>query len=145
MQSKNFFIFITILRTAVATLPTTLELLVFQNGQRIGCVNGYGKFITSTAACFLFQTQEIEGSENKNIWASGYGTCSADSGVIECYEPQGAPAIFTQHGTDLELVGFGTTFSANSNPDASDRIGVDILVGEGGGETFLLQVHALSG
>ncbi|KAH9995158.1 hypothetical protein F4779DRAFT_200032 [Xylariaceae sp. FL0662B] len=145
MQIKHAIFFLAALRGAVATLPETFELLVFRDGQRIGCVNGYGKFVTSGIACYLFRAQSIDGSENKNIWASGYGTCSADSNVIECYEPKGAPAVFTQRGADLELVGSGTTFSADLEPDSSDRMGVDIIVGEGGIETFFLQVHALSG
>ncbi|KAI1394717.1 hypothetical protein F4819DRAFT_501607 [Hypoxylon fuscum] len=110
---------LSVLPAAIATLPLTLELLVFQAGQRIGCVNGYGKFITTTA--------------------------SAEAGAIDCYEPVGAPAPFTLNGADLELVGCGTAFSAPSIPATDDRTGVDIIVGSGGSEQFFLQVHSVSG
>ena len=95
MQFKSVVVFLSALPAAMAVLPMTLELLAFQNGQRIGCVNGYGKFISSTAACYPFRTQDIAGSDNKNLWAFGYGTCSTESGVIDCYEPEGAPTAFT--------------------------------------------------
>ncbi|KAI6087802.1 hypothetical protein F4821DRAFT_99776 [Hypoxylon rubiginosum] len=145
MQFKNAALFLSAVSAAVATLPPTLELLVFQNGQRIGCVNGYGRFISSTAACFPFRTQDIDGSDDKNLVAFGYGTCSTESGVLDCYEPQGAPAVFTQNGADLELVGSGTAFSANSIPSSDDTAGTDIIVGSGGSEQFFLQVLSVSG
>lgn len=103
MQFKNAALFLSAVSAAVATLPPTLELLVFQNGQRIGCVNGYGRFISSTAACFPFRTQDIDGSDDKNLVAFGYGTCSTESGVLDCYEPQGAPAVFTVSKTTQPL------------------------------------------
>ncbi|XXG99004.1 NAD-dependent isocitrate dehydrogenase [Hypoxylon texense] len=145
MQFKNAVLFLSAFPAALAILPMTLELLVFQDGQRVGCVNGYGKFISSTAACYPFRTRDIEGSDNKNLWAFGYGTCSTESGVFDCYEPEGTPAIFTHNGADLELVGSGTTFSANSIPSSSDTAGAEIIVGSGGSEQFFLQVHSLSG
>ncbi|KAI2621135.1 hypothetical protein GGR54DRAFT_90078 [Hypoxylon sp. NC1633] len=145
MQIKNSFFFLSALPAAMATLPMTLELLVFQDGQRIGCVNGYGKFITSTIACYPFRAHDIEGSEYKNLWAFGYGMCSTETGFVDCYDPAGVPAVFTSTGADLELVGSGTAFSANSIPDSGDRAGIDIVVGDGGSEQFSLQVHALSG
>ncbi|EMR65345.1 hypothetical protein UCREL1_7688 [Eutypa lata UCREL1] len=147
MQFKNAALFVSALLPAaiMASLPATLELLAFQNGQRIGCVNGYGKFITSELACYPFRAMAIEGSDNRNLWAVGYGTCSTESGTLECYEPEGEPSAFTLNGADLELVGTGTSFSANSKPDTDDRMGVEIIVGDGGSEDFFLQVHAVSG
>ncbi|KAI1257714.1 hypothetical protein MGN70_000758 [Eutypa lata] len=171
MQFKNAALFVSALLPAaiMASLPATLELLAFQNGQRIGCVNGYGKFITSELACYPFRAMAIEGSDNRNLWAVGYGTCSTESGTLECYEPEGEPSAFTVrnhfksplalhpslslavlipgdlNGADLELVGTGTSFSANSKPDVDDRMGVEIIVGDGGSEDFFLQVHAVSG
>ncbi|KAI1770846.1 hypothetical protein F4818DRAFT_431211 [Hypoxylon cercidicola] len=142
MQFQNVALFFSALPAAVAILPMMLELLVFQDGQRIGCVNGYGKFISSAAACYPFRTRDIEGSDNKNVWAFDYGTCSTESSVLECYEPEGVPAIFTHSGADLELVG---SFSANSIPGSDDVGRVSIIVGSGGSERFFLQVHFLSG
>ncbi|KAI2617016.1 hypothetical protein GGS26DRAFT_603324 [Hypomontagnella submonticulosa] len=145
MQFKGAVLFLSVVPAAMAILPTTVELLVFQNGQRIGCVNGYGKFTTSTAARYPFRTRDIEGSDDKYLWAFGYGTCSTESSVIDCYEPEGAPAAFTHNSADLELVDSGTGFSANSIPSSDDTKGVDIIVGNGGSEQFSLQVRGLSG
>lgn len=96
MQFKNAALFLSALPAVLATLPATLELFVYQDGVRIGCVNGYGKFITGNLACYPFRTQAVDAtSDDRQIWASGYGTCSAESGTLECYEPEGAPSSFT--------------------------------------------------
>ena len=92
---------------AMASLPMTLELLVFQEGRRIGCVNGYGKFVVNTLGCYPFRAQavaadgddsddddDVGSEENRRLWAAGYGTCSAEAGVLECYEPAGQPSSF---------------------------------------------------
>ncbi|KAI4869386.1 hypothetical protein F4820DRAFT_444240 [Hypoxylon rubiginosum] len=71
-------------------------------------------------ATYPFRTQGIEGSDNKNLQAFGYGTCIAESGVLDCCEPEGAPAIFTNSGADLKLIGSGIAFSANSIPNSGD-------------------------
>ncbi|RYP76624.1 hypothetical protein DL769_003584 [Monosporascus sp. CRB-8-3] len=174
MQFKNVALFLSVLPAAMASLPLTLELLVFQNGQRIGCVDIYGKFVTNARSCFPFRAMDIPGSDNKHLWTAYGGKCSADSGVLECYETDGEPSEFTvspiqlhpptlspshsgtgtsasladiitaQNGADLELVGAGTAFSASSVP-ALDSAGADIIVGDSGSEKFFLQVRALSG
>ena len=90
---------------AMASLPPTMELLVFQEGRRIGCVNGYGKFVVNTLGCYPFRAQAVaadddgddddnSSEENRRLWAAGYGTCSAEAGVLECYEPAGQPSSF---------------------------------------------------
>ena len=89
---------------AMASLPPTMELLVFQEGRRIGCVNGYGKFVVNTLGCYPFRAQAVaadddgdddnSSEENRRLWAAGYGTCSAEAGVLECYEPAGHPSSF---------------------------------------------------
>ncbi|KAK7752377.1 hypothetical protein SLS62_005714 [Diatrype stigma] len=150
MQFRSVALFLSALPAALANLPPTLELLAFQDGQRIGCVNGYGRFITNKLACCPFRAQTIDASsDSSNLWAVGYGTCSAEPGTLECYQPEGEPSAFTLNGTDLELVGtvtgIGTSFSANSKPDPEDRKGVETIVGDGGSEVFSLQVHAVSG
>ncbi|RYP66896.1 hypothetical protein DL771_007553 [Monosporascus sp. 5C6A] len=144
MQFKNAALFLSALPAVMAILPPTLELLVFQNGQRIGCVDIYGKFVTNTRTCFPFRTVDIPRSDNKHLWTVHGDKCSADSGVLECYETDGEPSKFTRNGADLDLVGTGTAFSASSIP-AADSGGADIIVGDSGSEKFFLQVRAVSG
>lgn len=94
-----------VIPAAMASLPPTMELLVFQEGRRIGCVNGYGKFVVNTLGCYPFRAQAVaaddddddednSSEENRRLWAAGYGTCSAEAGVLECYEPAGQPSSF---------------------------------------------------
>ncbi|RYP05839.1 hypothetical protein DL765_009713 [Monosporascus sp. GIB2] len=144
MQFKNAALLLSAIPAAVANLPPTLELLVFQNGQRIGCVDINGKFVTNARTCFPFRAMVIPGSNNKHLWSVYGGKCSADSGVLECYAPSGEPSEFTLNGADLELIGAGTAFSANSIP-ALASAGADIIVGDSGSEKFFLQVRPVSG
>lgn len=140
MQFKSVALFLSALPAAFANLPATLELLVFQDGQRIGCVNGYGKFITNKLACYPFRTQSIDASsDNRNLWAVGYGTCSAESGTLECYQPEGEPSAFTVRHTDDDddddalfcaVVGNIADLMLELTPFASQLNGADLeLVG----------------
>ena len=90
-------LFTAVIPAALASLPTTLELLVFQDGRRVGCVNGYGRFVANDLGCYPFRAQAVDGDEpeeNRKLWAVGYGTCSAEAGVLECFEPAGPPSSF---------------------------------------------------
>ncbi|KAH9894624.1 hypothetical protein F4778DRAFT_784053 [Xylariomycetidae sp. FL2044] len=133
-----------LLPSALATLPGTLELLVFQNGQRAGCVNRYGNFTTNHISCYPFRAFAIPGSEYQNVAGNALTKCSTDTGLLNCRV--GEPAAFTQNGADLEHIGTGTSFSVNSIPTSTDdTVGVDIIVGGAGPIAVFLQVHGISG
>lgn len=74
-----------------ATLPRTFELLAFENGQRIGCINGYGNFITGSLACYPFNTV---GTPVENVAIRGYEPCSASNGSLVCYQAAGPSSLF---------------------------------------------------
>lgn len=80
-----------VIPTALAILPRTFELLAFQNGQRIGCINGYGNFITYKIACYPFNTYGTL-AETNNI--RGYEACSAANGSFVCWEAEGERSLF---------------------------------------------------
>ncbi|KAG7050863.1 hypothetical protein JMJ77_0001495 [Colletotrichum scovillei] len=125
-----------------ATLPRTFELLAFENGQRIGCINGYGNFITGSLACYPFNTV---GTPVENVAIRGYEPCSASNGSLVCYQAAGPSSLFGLTGADLDLIGNGTLFSADSFPQTSDRVGVPVGVGANGSVPMALQVRGLTG
>ncbi|KAI3535711.1 hypothetical protein CSPX01_11235 [Colletotrichum filicis] len=125
-----------------ATLPRTFELLAFENGQRIGCINGYGNFITGSLACYPFNTV---GTPVENIAIRGYEPCSASNGSLVCYQAAGPSSLLGLTGADLDLIGNGTLFSADSFPQTSDRVGVPVGVGANGSVAMNLRVGGLSG
>ncbi|KAK1704796.1 uncharacterized protein BDZ83DRAFT_758710 [Colletotrichum acutatum] len=125
-----------------ATLPRTFELLVFQNGQRIGCINGYGNFITGSLACYPFNTV---GTPVEKVAIRGYEPCSVSNGSLVCYQAVGPSSLYGLTGADLDLIGNGTLFSADSLPQTSDRVGVPVDVGDDGIGAMSLQVRGLSG
>ncbi|KAF6811523.1 hypothetical protein CSOJ01_05656 [Colletotrichum sojae] len=130
--------------TALATLPRTFELLAFQNGQRIGCINGYGNFITYRIACYPFSTYGVLGETNE---IRGYEACNAVNGSFSCFETENVRSLFavSLNGADLELVGSGTQWSADSLPDIEDRYGVPTNIGGEGAVPIFLQVHSVQG
>ncbi|KAI1759283.1 hypothetical protein GGR53DRAFT_471488 [Hypoxylon sp. FL1150] len=72
-------------------------------------------------------------------------SAGTESGVINCYEPESALAVFTHNGADLELDGSGTAFSANLILSSDSTAGTDAIVGSGGSEHFFFHIHSLSG
>ena len=69
----------------------TFELLAFENGQRIGCINGYGNFITGSLACYPFNTV---GTPVEEVAIRGYEPCSASNGSLVCYQAAGSSSLF---------------------------------------------------
>lgn len=90
MQFKTALLLLGAMPAAMATLPRTFELLAFQNGQRIGCINGRGNFITGTLFCYPFNSNpDIDPTTVR-----GYERCSATDGVLSCYEVVDEAALF---------------------------------------------------
>ncbi|KAK1467648.1 hypothetical protein CCUS01_07179 [Colletotrichum cuscutae] len=140
MQLRSIALTLSSIYGAFATLPRTFELLAFQNGQRIGCINGYGNFVTGGLACYPFNTV---GTPVEEVSIRGYEPCSASNGSLVCY--QAAEPRHQVAGTYLDLIGNGTLFSADSLPQTSDRVGVSVDVGANGSVVMALQVRGLSG
>ncbi|KAK1525498.1 hypothetical protein CABS01_00587 [Colletotrichum abscissum] len=142
MQLKSIVLTLSSIYGAFATLPRTFELLAFQNGQRIGCINGYGNIITGSLACYPFNTV---GTPVKEVAIRGYEPCSASNGSLVCYQAAEPLSLFGVAGTYLDLIGNGTLFSADSLPQTSDRVGVSVDVGANGSVVMALQVRGVSG
>ncbi|ORY54728.1 uncharacterized protein BCR38DRAFT_415222 [Pseudomassariella vexata] len=143
MQLKNTALLILASAFVVlASLPRTFELLAFKDEVQVGCVNNRGNFITNHLYCIPF---------NSNVTVdpttiTAYNKCSCADGMLNCYNPQGAPSLFTKSGADMSLDGFGTAFSVDSWPVSTDEIiGVPLKVGIGMNGTIILQVKAVSG
>ncbi|KAJ0327615.1 hypothetical protein COL5a_005583 [Colletotrichum fioriniae] len=107
MQPKFFALALGSIGGVLATLPRTFELLAFQDGQRIGCINGYGNFITGSLACYPFNTV---GTPVEQVAIRGYEPCSASNGSLVCYQAAGSSSLFGLTGADLDLIGNGSAF-----------------------------------
>ncbi|KAK1462060.1 hypothetical protein CMEL01_14027 [Colletotrichum melonis] len=142
MQLRSIALPLSSIYGAFATLPRTFELLAFQNGQRIGCINGYGNIITGSLACYPFNTV---GTPVEEVAIRGYEPCSASNGSLVCYQAAEPSSQFGVAGTYLDLIGNGTLFSADSLPQTTDTVGVSIDVGANGSIVMALQVRGLSG
>ena len=91
MQSKAFLLVVVAIPAATASLPRTFSLYAYQNGQRIGCINGYGRFTTSDMACYPFNSDP----NVKPTTIRGYEPCSTANGTLVCYEVEGSVSQFT--------------------------------------------------
>ncbi|KAJ3942055.1 uncharacterized protein N0V96_007544 [Colletotrichum fioriniae] len=102
MQPKFFALALGSIGGVPATLPRTFELLAFQDGQRIGCINGYGNFITGSLACYPFNTV---GTPVEQVAVRGYEPCSASNGSLVCYQAAGSSSLFGQIRSLSHLIG----------------------------------------
>ncbi|KAF9875448.1 hypothetical protein CkaCkLH20_07268 [Colletotrichum karsti] len=142
MRFTNFLPALAAIPAVLATLPRTFELLAFQNGQRIGCINGYGNFVTNKLVCYPYNTV---GDPAETNYIFGYEPCSAANGSFVCWQAEGERSLFGLSGADLNLIGVGTLWSADSLPDSQDRYGVPVNIGNEGSQPIFLQVHGISG
>jgi hypothetical protein len=84
---------LTLLSTALAgALPRTFELHAIRDNLRIGCLNGYGQFISNDLACYIFRAHNLPANPTA---MSAYETCTITSvGTLDCYSTGNDPWSF---------------------------------------------------
>ncbi|KAH8887794.1 hypothetical protein GQ53DRAFT_843913 [Thozetella sp. PMI_491] len=145
MQIKNSVALLAaVLPSALATLPGTFEMLVFQDGVKAGCINGRGNYTKNLQWCYPFVSSI---SVDPYSYVRGYERCAITAaGTLSCYENGGlqdefhliAPDFATKNATVA-------TWSSDIEPVGDDTVGVEIYPGGDHAFNFYLQVHAISG